>query len=47
MNKIRLMIIEDNKLLRDGIKAMLKDKKDIRVVAALSDKIKVNYKICI
>lgn len=34
MNKIRLLIIEDNRLLRDGIKAMLKSQGDIQVVAA-------------
>jgi DNA-binding NarL/FixJ family response regulator len=45
MNKIRLMIIEDNKLLRDGIKVMLKKQKDILVIAALGDKIKVQDKI--
>ncbi|TAK61029.1 MAG: response regulator transcription factor [Bacteroidetes bacterium] len=37
MNKIRLLIIEDNRLLRDGIAAMLKDYKDIKVVAASGD----------
>ena len=34
MKKIRLLLIEDNQLLRDGIAAMLKEQRDIRVVAA-------------
>jgi DNA-binding NarL/FixJ family response regulator len=34
MNKIRLLLIDDNRLLRDGIAAMLKGHKDIKVVAA-------------
>jgi DNA-binding NarL/FixJ family response regulator len=34
MNKIRLLLIEDNRLLRDGIAAMLKGHSDIKVVAA-------------
>ena len=37
MNKIRLLLIEDNRLLRNGITAMLKGHRDIKVVAA-SDK---------
>lgn len=45
MKKIRIIIIEDNKLLRDGINIMVKKQKDIQVVAALSDKIKVHDKI--
>src|SRR5690349_20133187 len=34
MNKIRLLLIDDNRLLRDGITAMLKGHRDIKVVAA-------------
>jgi len=34
MNKIRLLLIEDNRLLRDGIASMLKKQTDIKVVAA-------------
>ena len=34
MHKIRLLLIEDNRLLRDGIAAMLKGHRDINVVAA-------------
>ena len=45
MKKIRLLIIEDNKLLREGIRAMVKEQKDIQVVAALGDRIKVLDKI--
>jgi two-component system, NarL family, response regulator DegU len=45
MEKIRLMIIEDNRLLREGIRMMLKVQDDIIVVAALGDKIKVSDKI--
>ena len=35
MKKIRLLLIEDNRLLRDGIMSMFKEHEDIRVVAAL------------
>ena len=45
MKKIRLLIIEDNKLLREGIRAMVKEHNDIQVVAALGDRIKVYDKI--
>ena len=45
MKRIRLVIIEDNKLLREGIRIMIKEQKDIRVVADLGDKIKVQDKI--
>jgi len=34
MNKIRLLLIEDNRLLRDGIAGMLKGNRDIKIVAA-------------
>ncbi|HTK83136.1 MAG TPA: response regulator transcription factor [Bacteroidota bacterium] len=34
MNKIRLLLIEDNRLLRDGIAEMLKGHRDIKIVAA-------------
>lgn len=33
MKHIRLLLIEDNRLLRDGITAMLKGQRDIRVIA--------------
>ena len=35
MKKIRLLIIEDNRLLREGIAAMIEEQSDIKVVAAL------------
>jgi DNA-binding NarL/FixJ family response regulator len=34
MNKIRLLLIEDNRLMWNGITAMLKDHRDIKVIAA-------------
>ncbi|CAN5525855.1 response regulator transcription factor [soil metagenome] len=37
MKKIRLILIEDNRLLREGIIAMLKKETDISVVAAFDD----------
>jgi len=37
MNKIRLLLIEDNRLLRDGIMSILKPHKDIIVIAASGD----------
>ena len=37
MKKIRLILIEDNRLLREGIYAMLKKEPDINVVAAFGD----------
>lgn len=43
--KISVMIIEDNKLLREGIRAMLNEHKDINVIAALGDRIRVLDKI--
>ena len=45
MKKIRLIVIEDNKLLREGIRIMVKEQKDIRLAAALGDRIKVHDKI--
>jgi len=37
MKKIRLLLIEDNRLLRDGILAILKPHKDILIIAASGD----------
>ena len=37
MKKIRLILIEDNRLLREGISAMLKKEPDINVVASFDD----------
>lgn len=45
MNKIRLLLIEDNRLLRDGILSILKNHKDILVVAASGDKRNTYQKI--
>lgn len=36
MKKIRLLLIEDNRLMRDGIVAMLKSQTDIEIIAASS-----------
>ncbi|MGA2669033.1 MAG: response regulator transcription factor [Ignavibacteria bacterium] len=45
MKRIRLILIEDNRLLREGINAMLKKDPDINVVAAFSDSDFVRDKI--
>jgi DNA-binding NarL/FixJ family response regulator len=37
MKKIRLLLIEDNRLLRDGISSILKTHKDIIIIAASGD----------
>lgn len=37
MNKIRLLLLEDNRLLRDGIMSILKPHKDIHVLATSGD----------
>jgi DNA-binding NarL/FixJ family response regulator len=37
MKKIRLLLIEDNRLLRDGILGILKPQKDIVIIAASGD----------
>ncbi|MBK7255424.1 MAG: hypothetical protein IPI04_16305 [Ignavibacteria bacterium] len=37
MKKIRLLVIEDNRLLRDGIVAMINEQEDLRIVAALEN----------
>lgn len=37
MKKIRLLLIEDNRLLRDGIYSILKPQKDIVIIAASAD----------
>jgi len=34
MKKIRLLLLEDNRLLRNGIIAMLKSQVDINIIAA-------------
>ena len=45
MKKIRLLLIEDNRLLRDGILSILKMHKDIVIVAASGDKRNTYQKI--
>jgi DNA-binding NarL/FixJ family response regulator len=45
LRKIRLIVIEDNKLLREGISAILNEQKDMQLVSALNDRIKVQDKI--
>jgi len=37
MQKIRILLIEDNRLLRDGIAAILKQQSDMQVVATVGD----------
>ena len=37
MNKIKILLIEDNRLLRDGISSMLKKQTDMRVVATIGN----------
>ncbi len=44
-NKIRLLLIEDNSLLRDGIVSMLKAQKDIKIVIASKEKENLLVKI--
>jgi DNA-binding NarL/FixJ family response regulator len=37
MKRIRLIIVEDNRLLREGLSAMLREQSDIAVIAALNN----------
>jgi len=37
LNRIKILLIEDNRLLRDGIAAMLSKQQDMRVVATVSN----------
>ncbi|MFZ0453911.1 MAG: response regulator, partial [Ignavibacteriaceae bacterium] len=37
MNKILIVVIEDNRLLREGITAMIKEQPDLKVTAAFGD----------
>jgi len=43
--KINVLIIEDNRLLRDGITLMINGQSDLKVVGAISDTIKSSSKI--
>lgn len=36
--KINILIIEDNRLLRDGIAVMINEQQDLKVIAAISDR---------
>jgi two-component system, NarL family, nitrate/nitrite response regulator NarL len=45
LNKIKLVIIEDNELLRKGIRVMFKEQKDIQLLAALGGRVNVHDKI--
>ena len=45
MKKIRLLLIEDNRLLHDGIISMLKKQQDIRIVTVSGDKTNTIKKI--
>ncbi len=45
MKKIRLLLIEDNRLLRDGILSIVKSQKDIHVIAASGDGKSTLFKI--
>ncbi|MDQ3019380.1 MAG: response regulator transcription factor [Bacteroidota bacterium] len=45
MKKIRLLIIEDNRLLREGIALMIDQQVDLKVVGALDNKDKLEPKI--
>ncbi|OGV11299.1 MAG: hypothetical protein A2330_00375, partial [Ignavibacteria bacterium RIFOXYB2_FULL_36_7] len=45
MKKITLMVIEDNRLLREGIAAMIKEQYDMKVVAALGTSENILHKI--
>ena len=37
MKKISILVIEDNRLLRDGLSAMIGEQKDLKVIAAFGD----------
>ncbi len=37
MKRIRIVIVEDNRLLREGLSAMLREQSDLAVIAALSN----------
>jgi DNA-binding NarL/FixJ family response regulator len=45
LNKIRLLLLEDNRILRDGIVAMLKNDRDIKIVATSGSGMKRVLKI--
>ena len=45
MDKIRLLILEDNRLLREGLTTMIEEQPDFRVVASFGDGDKIMVKI--
>lgn len=45
MKKIKLLVIEDNRLLREGIASIIGEQTDLKVVAALGDGDKASLKI--
>ena len=45
MKKISIILIEDNRLLREGISAMLGKEKDIKVDASFGDSVKALQRI--
>jgi two-component system nitrate/nitrite response regulator NarL len=45
MDKIRLIIIEDNRLLREGLTAMIEEQPDLKVIASFGDSDKTMLKI--
>ena len=45
MRKVRILVMEDNRLLRDGIVAMINGQEDMRVVSAPDSKEKADPKI--
>jgi DNA-binding NarL/FixJ family response regulator len=42
MKKIKIIVIEDNRLFRDGIAAMIDGQTDLKVVAAVEDNVKID-----
>jgi DNA-binding NarL/FixJ family response regulator len=47
MKKVRLLIVEDNRLLREGITAMIDEQPDLKVVASFGDYAKAQQSISI
>ncbi|HLP15398.1 MAG TPA: response regulator transcription factor [Bacteroidota bacterium] len=45
MKRIRLLVIEDNRLLREGLGALIKDQPDIKLVASFGDNKKILDKL--
>ena len=37
MKKIRLLVVEDNRFLREGLTAMIREQPDLKVIAAFGD----------